>query len=714
MTRFAIFVSALIAVAGSAAARDLTVRSGEHDGYTRLVVQVPQDTGWVLKQTKNGARLNVALKDAIFETGSVFQRLTKNRLATISQLDPGGALELEFGCDCVASAFLFKRTMIVVDIAPGTFLPPLTSDIPAPVLPKAPEEDTASEPDQTLDKLALPLLNLNANGFEDQLSMRLLHGADRGIVDLDLAQAGPRASTYDQSLFIPSEVERNVQVTSILDDLNGLLGPDIPQVERRPPCVSSAELAFEEWTDDRSFSEQAAQLRSGLFQEFDTIDKTHALQLAKLYAYSGFGAEAKTALDLLGEDTAEVKRIAAVSHVLDNGPLTGANPFSGLQRCDSDAALWAVLSEGHLHSDANLTAIEQAYVRLPDHLRRHVGPPLSEILVDGEELEAARRVLRSVDRVKTQTSASVTQAKAKVSSAEGDAHQTDALLTEVIESSDATLEAPLALARLVDKRWIERGAIAPQEIDLAESYTVEFRRAEIGPRMQRTHAVALSLGQEFDAALDLIAELPEDTENAKALNRVVYILTERADDATFLRRILSMPTEQTLNLTTDAAITVASRLAELGFPRQAIALAKRPQDKVRRGERARLRAKAALLAQHPHQAILELADDPTGAAVALRAEALVVVGDYAKAGALMRASDRINEANRLFWLADQSSEADLEHDTKYSAVVQATQRLMTPQPRVPDKPLADAEKLLQDSVEARQKIAELFKVLQLN
>ena len=137
MIRAALLTSVLIAVAGVACAQDVTVRSGEHDGYTRLVVKVPPDTDWILKQTKNGARLNVALEGVKFQTDSVFQRLTQNRLSAISQSNADDALLMEFGCDCAATAFLYRDTMIVVDIAPGSFLPPLTSDIPPPALPEA-------------------------------------------------------------------------------------------------------------------------------------------------------------------------------------------------------------------------------------------------------------------------------------------------------------------------------------------------------------------------------------------------------------------------------------------------------------------------------------------------------------------------------------------------------------------------------------------------
>ena len=141
---------------------------------------------------------------------------------------------------------------------------------------------------QSFDQLPLPLLSLNATGLEEQLATRLLQGADRDIIDLNITPVGPRTSGRSQNFFVPSDLERNIYVTSILDSLNGLLGPDVPHLVRRPPCVSSAELGFDGWTDNRPFPEQTAALRSDLFQEFDIIDKERALKLARLYAHSGF------------------------------------------------------------------------------------------------------------------------------------------------------------------------------------------------------------------------------------------------------------------------------------------------------------------------------------------------------------------------------------------------------------------------------------------
>ena len=351
---------------------------------------------------------------------------------------------------------------------------------------------------------------------------------------------------------------------------------------------------------------------------------------------------------------------------------------------------------------------------MPNHLRRHVGPALSDILVNAHKLEAARRVLRSVDRVRTQPSPVVTQSKAKIAGAEGDAAKTETLLTEVIESSDATLEAPLALTRLIDKRWSERGAVSPRELALAESYTVEFRRSEIGPQMQRTHAVALSLGQEFDAAMDLATTLPPEAENTETVNRVVVILTERADDEAFLRRALTLPPKSLQALTTDTVIAVADRLATLGFSQQALSLAKRPQDRLRRGERARLRARAALLAQRPHQAMLELEDDTSDKAVLLLAQAFAGGARVlARQGDLLHSTGQVDAANRSFWLAEVPDKVDMDEGQKYGQVVQATQDLSAEPPRLPDRPLEDAELLLQGSAETRQTIADLLTLLDL-
>ncbi|WP_170561968.1 hypothetical protein [Ruegeria atlantica] len=697
----------LATAAAQVQAQDVQVRTGEHDGYTRLVAQIPPGTKWELTQKKNGARLNVELEKVNFDTTTVFRRLTQNRLAAISQSEPGGALDMQFGCDCAASAFLYKGTMIVVDIAPDSAFAPINANVTPPVLPTTLKKRNPSIA-QNLQNLDLPLLDLNAERFEKQLSTLLLRGSDREVVDLRLAPVGPRVSVPRGGLSIPTDINANVHVTSVLDGLNELLGPSLPQLEHRPPCITSEELGFDGWSGAAPFPEQVALLRAALFEEFDQVDEETALKLAKLYTQSGFGAEALQALELFAHPSPDADQVAAIARYLDGAQPSQPNPFTGLQRCETDAALWALLIEGELQEEAQLQSIERSFVRLPDHLRRHLGPTLAEILTDAGKLEPARRVLRAVDRVESENSADTSQAKAKVAAAEGDSYKSEALLNEVIAAPGAELEAPLALARLVDKRWSERGAVSPQELDLAASYVVEFRRSEIGPRMLQTQIVALSLGHEFDKAMDLLSAQNANVQATETLNRVAQILTERADDVTFLRRVVTLTPEQKHALFTNTSLAVAERLVTLGFADAALELANRPQDRARGAERARIRANAALLQRRPHQAMLELADDPSDAARLLRGQALQMTGDYVAAGEALLALGEDEKADRYFWLADHAKTVVPDRDTKFLAVQQTTQLLSVPPVRVPDKPLADAKGLLDDSANMRQLILDLL------
>ncbi|WP_299636898.1 hypothetical protein [uncultured Ruegeria sp.] len=705
MKRIGFLIAVLVTAANVVTAQEVVVRSGEHDGYTRLVFDVPSDTGWVLAQRKNGASITIALDDVTFKTNSVFGRLTTNRLTSLSQKSPGSALEMEFGCNCVTSAFLYRNSMIVLDITPGDFLPPLLEDIPPPLSGRTVE----ATPPYIDTELNLSLLTMTEQGIKDQLSIRLLQGTDRKLLDLELAPVGPRNTVSPDTRAVSSQLNSNVRLTTVLDDLQNILNEELQPIDPRPACISTGGLNFASWSGEAPFPSQVSALRLGLYKEFDKVDDEKALKLAKLYTSYGFGAEALSVLKLLEPPPDGTKQITAIARVVDNRATLPMSPFIGLQRCESDAALWAVLSEKELAPDANVEAIEHAFARLPDHLRRLLGPRLSQILVSAQQLEAARRVIRSVDRIEPKTTPSVTQAKASVAKAEGNSEREEELLTEVITSTHAAAESPLALARLVEKRWSERKTVSSQELDLAASYAVEFRRSELGPMMNRTYAIALSLSQEFDRAFDVIKALPPGPDSDSAVNRHLHLLSERSDDATFLHQTMEvMQPDMVAVLTTEIAIALASRLADLGFAQQTFALANRSEDQSRRLDRARLRARAALLSERPHQALLELADDNSDEAIALRAQAMVSTEDFAAAGDMLRGLEQNEAANRYFWLAGVSDERLEPTGGKYAALKQTTQALSDLPVRSAEKPLLDAENLLKDSQSARQRIEEIL------
>lgn len=698
----------IMAAAAAVSAQTIPVRSGEHDGYTRLVVRVPEGTDWQLTHSKKGARLSVGLADAVFDTSSVFTRLSSQRLTAISQSQPGAPLEMEFGCACAAKAFLFKGTMIVVDIAPGQAPPRLDPQLPLPLLSSVQQPPERDEVPPT--GLSEPLLRLAGQDLENRLMSRFLQGADREVVDLELSQSGPRSAAGIDQPTLPLDLPAHIEVTSILDELMTLgqapLQPLNPLVE----CVSNAELGFDTWSDGRPIYEQLADLRASLYQEFDRVDQDVALRLAKLFIHSGFGAEAVQTLSLINRPSAQVDWLHAIARIVDDQPLPDSNGLTRMQHCEGDIALWAVLAEGKLQPDAHPTLIEQSFLRLPEHLRRHLGPRLAEILANAQNLEAARRVLRSVERIETPDRPDTTLARATIAAAAGEPETGEALLDDVINDPASEIEAPLALARLIERRWADRGAVTQKQLELAASYAVELRNSDIGALMARSHTVALSLNNEFDRAFEILAAHVQDAEWDGARNRVLQILAERADNPTFLNHAMSLTQQQIAKLTTDTALALADRFADLGFAKQVRKLAGAGSDRSRQKDRARLRARAALLEGHPETALQELQNDDSEQAMRLQARALVEIQDYVAAARVFEELGEVETATRLLWLAGQQVDQASLADGKVGKLVDLSRRLSRPISRVPDKPLSDAAGLLEASGETRRAVDALLEI----
>ena len=482
----------------------------------------------------------------------------------------------------------------------------------------------------------------------------------------------------------------------------------LEQVDTRPVCIANTELGFQDWSGSQAFPQQVANLRTDLFHEFDRLDTDAAEKLAKLYAYHGFGAEAVQTLMLTSHSKPKWTRIATIARLMDGEDTAPPNPFLDQQRCGGDAALWAVLTEGQLAKDAEANEIEQAFGRLPRHLRRQFGPVLSGIFVEANELEASRRILRSVERVDEGDRPEVALAQADVAAAEGNDARTEELLTKAATAPKAKDEAPLALARLIEKRWSDRGAISGQELELVAAHAIQFRNSEIGPMMARSHALALGLNQEFGAALNIMRASAGGKDWRRTQDQLLQLLAERADDVTFLRHALALPPEKRDAMTLNTAVAFSERLTRLGFGALGYELAGRTADNARHADRSLLRAQASLLQNRPRQALLELSGNDSDTAQRLRARVLIDGQDFAGAALVLKKIGDIEEANRNLWRAGLPEEIGDDTQGSYGTLSQLSHSLTRPISRKPGKPLADAAGLLQDSAEMRSEIGEVF------
>jgi hypothetical protein len=105
----------------------IPLRSGEHGGYTRIALTLPEPAGWRFGRAGEGYALVVERPGVTFDTSGVFGPIGRARLAAIGQVapDPGGggappgALGLELACPCHAVAFSTAAGVIAIDILPG-------------------------------------------------------------------------------------------------------------------------------------------------------------------------------------------------------------------------------------------------------------------------------------------------------------------------------------------------------------------------------------------------------------------------------------------------------------------------------------------------------------------------------------------------------------------------------------------------------------------
>ena len=740
---------------GVAAAQTVSVQSGEHPTFTRIVLPLPDGVTWSLETGPQAAQVTLDAPDIRFDTSSVFDRVPRHRLAAISQNAPGAPLRLELGCLCEVEAFPFDAAWLVVDIrdpasvaetqAPGLPLinpetyrfglnraPSWQPGTPAtgfPIPAAAPAGMHRDDPPQTAPTAPVPAPAPSANQAEERLLLQIARAANQGLVTLkqheDITPLGKAptpipAANLDAARnrinrtpdTAPQPVLR--AVTSIDRDMAGRH----PDTQTDPmPCPTIPEGTIASWGDHRPFSQQITPLRAALVGEFDRIDPEIALRLARAYLYFGFGAEARQILDLADLSEEPAPQLAAIAHILDGNLPAEPNPFAGQMNCAGDAALWAFLStpEDRI-SNVQPETVLQVFASLPAHLQDLLASRVSAQFVKASKTDAAAQVLRIVQRRTPNPAAEIGLARARVSQARNDpetaAHEAERL------TAHATPATPEALISLVEARWLQQVPPAADIPETIAAFEAEYRRTVLGAALRRARALALALLNRFPEAFDQ-AEHIHTEDGAQVYEDLVLDLlaaaTKSGDDMAFLTYGLDLGLNRANRLSADLSLDMARRFLKLGFPETAMQLlsgvevsGSDPTSK----ERRLLKAEAALARNLPHRAMVELLRLEGDRANALRAQALMQTGNFQSAEALLRDSNDPESASRAAWLAGTWQDPGQIRDTRYDRAARLVDTAGRAGVATPDdKPLTQARQLLDDSRRTRDDISALFDVL---
>ena len=724
MTRVLLLLALMtIGAAAPAVAERLAVRSGEHPTFTRLVMKLPEGADWSLRTGTSEAELTLSLPGVEFDTQGVFARIPRERLAKLQQSGPGAPLRLTFGCFCEAKAFVEAGNYLVVDIRKSNASRPIALKLPV-VLPPPP---SAPAPAPRVEPVTLPLdlpLDLPQRNSEATLTqilpgqrrteLRLLTQITRAV-DQDVLDIAPNVVAIETGTSDPPEgldlaqtlgISENIRVATVIDrDLYGV-SDHMSTTPTKRTCSAIEDLELAQWGEPDGFADHIGILRNQVVTEAGDIDPDVVAKLARQYIYFGFGAEALTTLAMHPDPSQVSWELPLLAQLLDTGEPLETDDLSGLQHCDGPISLWSVLAQDTLDTDANTQAITNAFAKLPEHLQFQLGPRLGMILTRAGDKVATRAVLRILNRSLPSPTPEVSLVEAEVARLDGDHEEYQGKLETVVENTSDSEQAPRALIALLEDRWSLRQGFSETDTELLAAHAHEFRKSELGTELQRAYVLALALNGQFDDGFAELAKLDADQRPA-SLNRALTLLTERADDVSFLKLALEHGSQRPGTLTRETVDGMAERLIDLGFYKQALDLLDDPVKGRVAQNRKFLLARAALGLNLPHRAQLELLGTSGPEASRLRARALQQKGELSAAAEQLVESGQLDEAARALWLTEDweqmpDVESDFTRAAELSIDLKPTETI-----EIPNR-LSEARNLISESENARAAISELL------
>lgn len=680
----------LVAIANPAASQTVPVRSGAHDGFDRLVLDMPTRTPWRIERRSDGASVIFDSAGIRFDLGAVFERIGRQRLRAISA-SADGRLDLEFACACEIEPFWHLGDLLVIDISDP---PPDTRASPSrpasrPVV--APQSDRLAEDGFVVRGRSTATVAL-AERLDERIGPRLSARSEAapapappdealGAVRATLRQQLDRAASQglvtpapDQRQHVtpdppapvpapaPPPADADLSETQAgrapVPGLRVTTGMDRDMVGPAPPdrttlaCPPVADIDVAAWGGTRPFAAEVGQINGMLFGEFDTVQQAAALRLARLYIHHGFGAEARQVLGWLDAGSPEVAIARELAALVDASRLPADARLGDALGCGEPGVIWAILALPELPEESvfDHRALKRAFAALPDGLRRALGPTLVRRLVAAGHHGTADAVLRQLRGGDALSDADTGMAQAALSDTVGKADAVEAALREITRTN--TIQTGAALAKTIERALAREAPVAFDDAQFAGALAFEHRGTPLGERLALAYLSALAASGAFDEAITEFQRLRLSL-NDPARSRVASVLTSylvrRGDDLTFLRAMMTDRVAPPGALDAPVSLAVARRLLDLGFPAQAarhVAPAEAGETDADRKARRLLRARIVLAQDRPTDAWRELVGLKGEEADLLRATILVARGDHANAWQLFATHDAVRRADR--------------------------------------------------------------------
>lgn len=698
----ATLITLWLALASPVLAEPVAVRSGEHEGFTRLVFPLPPGIGWGLDHADGVYTLRPDRAVDGYDLSAIFRLIPRTRVAEVAALPGGSDVAMTVAEGVEATVFETTSGTVVIDFREAS--EPEIVPSPRPSLPsysdwfRAFESPGRSElPEPTL---ALPQTDRRIRAAEEDLLRQIGRAASQGLIhvepaairlpEIPVAPPQPPASVNDH-LAVHSETAF---------DRAGVGPSDQPMVsDYGETCLPDRMFDAASWLTDRSPAEQIATARNGLLGEFDKPQPDQVVTLARVYVALGFGAEARLLLRSLAAPSDTTLALEFMAAVVENLPRPDGSTILTMGNCDGKVALWALLGARGTPSrwDYDLGAVLRANAALPPGLRTVIAQPLADRLIALGAEDAAQAVWKALERAPAETAATLGLIGAQL----GELPENK--LAELMRSNQES--AVDALILFVEGRFARGEAIDDGTIAQAEALAAELLPSAKGLAVLRAQILGLGSVGRFDPAFAALAEWPEAAEEGLRVTTSADLIGQLAvvpDDALFLRSFYAQRAViEACELPKATRLHLAERLLDQGFA----PAARTTLSTLGQGEEGRLLlARAALLEGDGPAALAHLGALDGAQAAALRAQAAALMGQYALArNAFLQAGDT-DGARASAWRS-ANWDAVSQEGTKAQRDVLA---LYSAPPGAEDGPLAASRALLARSRAERAAFATLM------
>lgn len=632
MRIFLTFVFCLLATSASSA--PLVVRSGDHENFTRIVIDSRSIESWTVSQNGSGVIISPNGEIEGYDIARLFDRISRERLSNATVRED--QLILELACDCTVSNNVLQGELAVFDISSiskdaGTLtaqdqgvvedwsdsINSLFDVLNLQTAPFTPDsttnslttEDAVREPEPLAIRATdLPIIversnlgletsdainslpkptsteerqlvqppnsSIQLNALEQRLAKQIGHAATRGLLAPSVDEEVKADSVASQTAMVQNNPNFELRSDVPAPNIQILNTNNFAETQKMKKellmtfnCEHSSEFDITKWGDYEDFDIAISKYRNQLYGEFDQLNTSAQLELAKVYSYFGFGSEALSILNLDTDGSTSHIAVQAIAEILAGVATTTS--LIDAEHCDSDIALWSFLSRSPENKSPvpDPNPILQALNRLPTHLRQSLAPQISRAFRATGDITSAQASIRVLERNARPLSseARFERARTTISS---DAGQVPTEELKLIVTQN-TPESPLALAKFIEVAVRTDTPISEDIVLLAATYVRELTDSDDKEILKRAHILSLAKsGNYYDAINELESALvPEKIDLA---NTVYEIVDKQATDIQFVK-IATKTSDQIVELLDSTNLRkFADRLLNLGFPESAM------------------------------------------------------------------------------------------------------------------------------------------------